>query len=53
MTSRISRRDFLKLGGLMPISLASPQLFQLLSVFGQAGTAGQNVLVVVFSVLLG
>jgi hypothetical protein len=53
MTSRISRRDFLKLGGLMPISLASPQLFKLLGAFGQANTAGQNVLVVVFDAFSG
>jgi arylsulfatase A-like enzyme len=53
MTPRISRRDFLKLGGLMPISLASPQLFDLLRVFGQANTAGQNVLVVVFDAFSG
>src|SRR5512139_2535730 len=53
MTSPISRRDFLKLGGLMPISLASPQLFKLVGAFGQANTAGQNVLVVVFDAFSG
>ena len=53
MTSKLNRRDFLKLGGLVPLSLASPQLFQLLSAFGTDQTAGQNVLVIVFDAFSG
>ena len=37
----------------MPLSLASPQLFEMLRVFGSAQTAGQNVLVVVFDAFSG
>ncbi len=43
-----SRRDFLKLTGLMPLSLASPSLLKLLSAMGSAQNQGQNVIVVVF-----
>jgi arylsulfatase A-like enzyme len=48
-----SRRDFLKLGGLVPLSLASPQLLRLLSAFGADQTTSQNVLVVVFDAFSG
>src|SRR5512143_3062932 len=53
MTSQISRRDFLKLSGLMPLSLASPELLKLLRAFGQAQTERPNVLVVVFDAFSG
>jgi arylsulfatase A-like enzyme len=53
MNSQIGRRDFLKLAGLVPLSLASPQLFRLLSAFSSDETAGQNVLVVVFDAFSG
>jgi hypothetical protein len=53
MTSQFNRRDFLKLSGLVPLSLASPQLFRLLAAFGADQTAGQNVLVVVFDAFSG
>ena len=53
VTSPFSRRDFLKLGGLIPLSLASPELFKLLATFGSAQTAGQNVIVVVFDAFSG
>ena len=42
MTSQLNRRDFLKLGGLIPLSLASPQLFKLLSAFSTDQAAGQE-----------
>jgi hypothetical protein len=44
----INRRDFLKLTGLAPLSLASPRLMRILTVLGSAATSGQNVIVVVF-----
>ncbi|HET6847018.1 MAG TPA: sulfatase-like hydrolase/transferase [Anaerolineales bacterium] len=53
MTAPIGRRDFLKLAGLVPLSLASPQLLRLLSGFSSDQTAGQNVLVVVFDAFSG
>lgn len=53
MTSQLSRRDFLKLGRLLPLSLASPQLLRLLSTFGSDQTARPNVLVVVFDAFSG
>ncbi|HSR19343.1 MAG TPA: sulfatase-like hydrolase/transferase, partial [Anaerolineales bacterium] len=53
MRSQISRRDFLKLGGMMPLSLASPQLFKLLEPFSAAQTAEQNILVIVFDAFSG
>ena len=53
MSQNPSRRDFLKLAGLMPLSLASPQLLKMLAAFGSAQTAGQNVLVVVFDAFSG
>ena len=53
MSSAFGRRDFLKLSGLVPLSLASPQLFKLLAAFGAAPTAGENVLVVVFDAFSG
>ena len=53
MRSHMNRRDFLKLSGLVPLSLASPQLFKLLAAFGSAQSEGQNVLVVVFDAFSG
>ncbi|MFH1183815.1 MAG: sulfatase-like hydrolase/transferase [Chloroflexota bacterium] len=53
MSQNLSRRDFLKLGGLVPLSLASPQLLKMLAAFGSTQTAGQNVLVVVFDAFSG
>ncbi len=48
MTSGINRRDFLKLSGLLPLSMAAPGLANLLSRPGQAQAKAQNVIVVVF-----
>jgi arylsulfatase A-like enzyme len=53
MKQQMNRRDFLKLAGMVPISLASPQLFKLLGAFDPAQAAGQNVLVVVFDAFSG
>jgi arylsulfatase A-like enzyme len=49
----MSRRDFLKLSGLAPLSLSSPALLRLLNGFGAAQTPRQNVLVVVFDAFSG
>jgi arylsulfatase A-like enzyme len=51
MTSPLSRRDFLKLGGLVPLSLAAPQLLRRASTFESASNGRQNVLIVVFDAL--
>jgi arylsulfatase A-like enzyme len=48
MRSLISRRDFLKLTGLLPVSLASPRLVKMLTTLGSAQGTGRNVIVVVF-----
>jgi arylsulfatase A-like enzyme len=48
MSSRITRRDFLKLSGLVPLSLSSPALVKMLTGFGDAQAGGKNVIVVVF-----
>lgn len=53
MSSNPSRRDFLKLSSLFPLSLASPHLLRLLAAFGPAQTTGQNVLVIVFDAFSG
>lgn len=44
----INRRDFLKLTGLLPLSLASPALVRLMSSFASAPSSTKNVIVVVF-----
>ena len=44
MTRQVTRRDFLKLSGLLPLSLAAPQFTNLLN----AQQEQQNVLVIVF-----
>ena len=48
MTPDINRRDFLKLAGLAPLSLASPGLMNMLAALGSADGGGQNVIIVVF-----
>ncbi len=48
MKSEMARRDFLKLTGLLPLSLASPRLIKMLTALGSAQGSGQNVIVVVF-----
>ena len=47
MKNKISRRDFLKLAGLLPLSLAAPKLSSSLMPFQQSNTS-PNVIVVVF-----
>jgi choline-sulfatase len=47
MKNDISRRDFLKLAGLLPLTLAAPELANTFSPLQQPGKA-QNVIVVVF-----
>jgi hypothetical protein len=48
VNSNLNRRDFLKLTGLAPLSLASPRLLNMLTALGSAEAAGQNVIIVVF-----
>lgn len=48
MQNQIGRRDFLKLTGLLPLSLASRHLMRMLAALGSAQGTGQNVIVVVF-----
>lgn len=48
MKSQITRRDFLKLAGLLPINVAAPRLLSSLESLGDAQNKPQNVLVIVF-----
>ncbi|HJR79758.1 MAG TPA: sulfatase-like hydrolase/transferase [Anaerolineales bacterium] len=48
MTNQFSRRDFLKLVGLMSASLFTPRFSQALRASGQAQTAPPNVIVLIF-----
>jgi arylsulfatase A-like enzyme len=50
MRKKITRRDFLKLAGLLPISIAAPNFGSSLNPFLQTGKP-QNVIVVVFDAL--
>src|SRR5512147_930785 len=47
MGDRISRRDFLRLAGVLPMSLAAPRWTRRLS----AAAGGQNVMMIVFDAL--
>jgi len=48
MKDRITRRDFLKLAGLFPISVAAPRFMSSLEGIGTVQNSSQNVLVIVF-----
>jgi len=48
MKKNITRRDFLKLAGLLPVSVAAPRFLDSLDALGQAQSNQQNVLVIVF-----
>lgn len=48
MKNQITRRDFLKLAGLLPLSLAAPRFMSSLDQTGAAQNSAQNVLVIVF-----
>lgn len=48
MQSRLNRRDFLKLAGLLPFSIAAPRLMRTLEASRSTGTSPKNVIVVVF-----
>jgi arylsulfatase A-like enzyme len=48
MTNKITRRDFLKLNGLLPLSAAAPRLLRLLDRPGELQNSAQNVVVIVF-----
>ena len=48
MKSHISRRDFLKLAGLLPVSVAAPGFVHSLDSLASAQQKAQNVIVVVF-----
>ena len=48
MKDRITRRDFLKLAGLFPISITAPRFMDSLQRLGAAQSNQQNILVIVF-----
>ena len=48
MNKDITRRDFLKLAGLLPVSMAAPRFFNALDTGTQAQNNSPNVIVVVF-----
>ena len=48
MKDKITRRDFLKLAGLLPVSIAAPRLLNSLDGFGKVQGNTQNVLIIVF-----
>jgi arylsulfatase A-like enzyme len=48
MNNQITRRDFLKLAGLLPISMAAPRFLGSLDVLGGMQNSPQNVIVMVF-----
>lgn len=48
MKNQITRRDFLKLAGLLPISVTAPRFISALDNIGKAQNGDQNVLVIVF-----
>jgi arylsulfatase A-like enzyme len=48
MKSAVSRRDFLKLAGLVPASLALPQLLRIYNPSQAPAAGGKNVMVIVF-----
>ncbi len=48
MNNQITRRDFLKLAGLLPISVAAPRLLNSLDMIGSVQSNPQNVIVMVF-----
>ena len=51
MSPKISRRDFLKLSGLVPLGLASPRLTKALGGLRAPAGKGDNVIVLVFDAL--
>jgi arylsulfatase A-like enzyme len=48
MNNQITRRDFLKLAGLLPIGIAAPKLMGSLDTISAAQSSPQNVIVIVF-----
>ena len=48
MNNQITRRDFLKLAGLLPVSIAAPRFLNSLDVLGGAQANPQNIIVIVF-----
>ena len=48
MNNQISRRDFLKLAGLLPLGLATPRLLRMLDAHALAQEKPRNVLVIIF-----
>ena len=48
MKEQLTRRDFLKLAGILPVSVMAPRFASKLNAFGQAQTNQPNVLVIVF-----
>jgi arylsulfatase A-like enzyme len=48
MNNQINRRDFLKLAGLLPLGLATPQLLRMLDAHALTQERPKNVLVIIF-----
>ena len=48
MKKQITRRDFLKLAGLLPVSITAPRLINSLDALGRLQITPQNVVVIVF-----
>ncbi|HJR79759.1 MAG TPA: sulfatase-like hydrolase/transferase [Anaerolineales bacterium] len=48
MNNQLTRRDFLKLAGLLPVSLSAPQLLRMFDPSGKLQEKPKNVLIVVF-----
>lgn len=48
MKNQITRRDFLKIAGLLPISVTAPRFMSSLDALGQAQNNLQNVIIIVF-----
>jgi len=51
MKNQISRRDFLKLAGMLPVSIAAPRLLNLPDGLGEMQNNRENIIVVVFDAL--
>lgn len=48
MKMQITRRDFLKLAGLLPVSVAAPRFLNSLEVIGEVQDNPQNIIIIVF-----
>ena len=51
MEKQVTRRDFLKLAGLLPLGIATPKLVDSLEELPQQSQKAQNVIIVIFDAL--